>query len=144
MSRIVIERFAPEDLAAMDIQAVQTELAVDRLALGRSYAAMGRCFTVRRGGDGAIVMCAGALESHAHYATLWASLAPDARRAMPDITRAVALFVERLAHRRVDTTVRSDHQAGHRWVHRLRFVPEARLNDYYADGGDAVIYRYKR
>lgn len=141
---VTIARFAPVDLATMAVQAVQTELAGDRLALGQSYDAMGRCFTVRWAGTDDVVMCAGALESHAGYVTLWASLAPGARRAMPEITRAVALFVSRLDHRRVDTNVRSDHAAGHRWVHRLGFVPEARLNDYYSDGGDAVIYRLKR
>jgi hypothetical protein len=151
MSRVIsVEPFEPEHLAAMTVQAVQAELAAvrpaERAAFGAMAASTGRCFTIRwaDGRPGGPIMCAGALQSHAGHATLWAAFSPDAGRAMLAIERRTRLFIARLPHRRIDAVVRSDHRAGHRFVHRLGLVAEARLNDFYEDGGDAVIYRFKR
>lgn len=63
---------------------------------------------------------------------------------MLSLTRKTALFIQALPHSRIDAVVRADHRAGHRWVHALHFRPEARLNDYYPDGGDVMIYRWSK
>lgn len=139
---ITVERFIPEDLAEMTVQPVQRELGSDAIARGRMLSLTGRCFTVRAGG--APIFCGGVTVTHAHYATMWAAFALDAAPEMLGITRRTLRFIEKLSFKRIDSVVRSDHRAGHRWVHRLGFVAEGRMNDFFEDGGDAVIYRLKR
>ncbi|WP_229726727.1 hypothetical protein [Sphingomonas alpina] len=133
--------FEPEHLADMTIQLGQPELDCDRLARGIALSATGRCFSVLPGSGGAPLFCGGALECHARYASLWAAFSPDAGPAMLAITRRTRHFLTTLKHTRVDAVVRSDFRAAHRFVHRLGMVAEARLNDYFENGGDAVVYR---
>ena len=139
---ITVERFIPEDLAEMAVQPVQRELGSDPIARGRLLSLTGRCFTVRAGG--APIFCGGVTITHSGYATMWSAFALDAGPEMLAITRRTLEFIKRLDFKRIDAVVHSDHRAGHRWVFRLGFAPEARLNDYFEDGGDAVIYRLKR
>lgn len=139
---ITVEPFIPEDLAEMTVQPVQRELACDAVARGRILAANGRCFTVRAGA--APIFCGGVTVTHDQYATMWSAFSIDAAPEMLAITRRTRRFIAKLEYRRIDALVRSDHRAGHRWVHQLGFVPEARMNDFFETGGDAVIYRLKR
>lgn len=141
---IRVDRFRPEDLAAIVVQPGQPELLnADRLALGRAYAAQGRCMT-GRALDGRILLCGGAIETHANYATIWSALAIDAGPSMLALTRATMRFLAMLDHRRIDTIVAADFIAGRRWVWRLGFEPEGSFGDYFPDGRDAVIYRKRR
>lgn len=141
---IRVDRFRPDDLAAIAVQSGQGELmGVDRLALGRAYAAQGRCLTARAG-DGRILLCGGAIETHRDYATIWSAVAGDAGPVMLALTRATVRFLDTLPHRRIDSIVAADFIAGRRWVQRMGFAQEACMADYFADGRDAVIYRRKR
>lgn len=143
---IRIERFRAEHLLALDVHGQQPELDQvpgERVALAHGYEAAGRCFTVLR--DGAVpIMCAGILETHDDYATMWSALARDAGPAMLAITRRVRWFMATLPHARVDAVVRGRHSAAHRWMAMLGFAAEARLAAYFTDGDDAVIYRRVR
>lgn len=139
---ISVERFIPEDLAEMAVQPVQRELGCDPIARGRALSQGGQCFTVRNGA--APLFCGGVMVTHVGYATMWSAFALDAGPEMLGITRRTRLFMSRLSYKRIDAMVRGDHRAGHRWVQQLGFAVEARLHDYFEDGGDAVIYRLKR
>lgn len=141
---IAVECFQPEDLAEMTVQAVQREVGADPLARGRLFAALGTAFTARPLPGGAPIFCGGVTLAHPDYATMWSAFSEDAGPAMLAITRRTRWFIAKLAHRRIDTMVRSDHRAGHRWVHALGFVAEGRMNDVFEDGGDGVIYRLRR
>ncbi len=141
---IRVDRFRPEDLATIAVQAGQPELLIDdRLTLGRAYAAQGRCLTARTR-DGRIVLCGGAIETHGDYATIWSAVSREAGPAMVALTRATVRFLDTLSHRRIDTIVAADFIAARRWVRRMGFAAEASLTDYFPDGRDAVIYRRKR
>jgi hypothetical protein len=148
---ITVQVFDPLHLAAMVVQPAQLEsrLTVEqRFARGCALSANGRCFTARRfHADAPALMCAGALETHPDLATLWAVFSEEAVRdlhAMVHIRIATRTFLAKLPHRRVDAMVRSDHRGGHVFAHKLGMAAEARLNDYFPDGGDAVVYRLKR
>ncbi|MFD1034154.1 hypothetical protein ACFQ15_05765 [Sphingomonas hankookensis] len=141
---IRVDRFRPEDLAAIAVQPGQPELlAADRLALGRAYAAQGRCLTARAA-DGRLLVCGGAIETHGDYATIWSAVSVAAGPAMLALTRATTRFLDTLPYRRVDTIVAADFIPGRRWVRRMGFAQEAVLAEYFPDGRDAVIYRRKR
>jgi hypothetical protein len=146
---IAVEPFDVAHLANMTVQPAQIEARMSPLELmqrGMALSATGDCFTARRRADGKVLMCGGALTSHPGLATLWAVFALAAiedRRAMTAIRHRVRHFLTMLQHRRIDTLVRSDHRAAHRFALRLGFKAEARLNDYFEDGSDAVVYRYR-
>lgn len=141
---IRVDAFRAGDLAEIAVQAEQTEVAsVNRHALGAAYRAAGNCLTARDEG-GTVLLCGGAAQTHAGYATLWSVLSPDAGRHMVPLTRATRRFIARLPHPRVDTIVNEGFAAGHRWVRLLGFKREAVLADYFPDGRNAVIYRLER
>lgn len=141
---IRVDPFHPHDLAAITVQAAQTELPADRIAHGMALAAAGPCFTIRAEGRDDPLFCGGAFEQHAELASLWAVVAADAGPFMRAITRRTRWFIAKLSQRRVDTNVVADFAAGRRWVGMLGFEPEARLRDFYANGDDAMIYRLQR
>jgi hypothetical protein len=140
--------FRPEHLAMLTPQPEQrAQLGGDVLARGAALAATGNCFSVYSAADGALLMCGGAFETHAEHATMWsafAELAPSRLREMATIRQRTRWLIVKLKHRRVDALIRMDHRAAHCWIHALGFRPEARLNDYFEDGGDAMIYRLAR
>lgn len=140
--------FRPEHLTMLTPQAAQrAQLAGDALARGAALSATGNCFTAFSAADGALLMCGGALETHPGHATMWsafADVAPGRLRDMAAIRQRTRWLIGKLKHLRVDALVRSDHREAHCWIHALGFRPEARLNDYFEDGGDAMIYRLVR
>lgn len=143
---IRVEPFQPEHLAQLRVQAEQPDLAQlsegQRWMIGKQRKGAGwPCFTVFH--EERIVFCGGAVVSHAGLATIWGAFSPVAGPAMLGIERRARRWLARLPHRRIDAVVRDGHKAGHKWIKRLGFVPEARLADYYADGADAWIYRWE-
>lgn len=140
--------FRPEHLAMLTPQEAQrSQLGGDVVARGAALAATGNCFTAFSAADGVMLMCGGALESHREHATMWsafADVAPSRLREMAAIRQRTRWLIGKLDHKRVDALIRCDHRAGHCWINALGFKPEARLNDYFEDGGDAMIYRLVR
>lgn len=145
---INVAPFYPEDLAAMLPQTAQPELArlcaADRVAYGRGLAGRGQSFTVREWAEGPVLFCGGAAEVHPNYATLWSVFDRDAGPHLLAIERRTRRFLAMLTYRRIDTLVRADFEAGHRWVLRLGFELEGHvLQDYFEDGAGACLYRLK-
>ncbi len=140
--------FRPEHLAALDPQEAQrAQLTGDVLARGEALSVSGNCFTAFSATDGAMLMCGGSIETHGDYATMWSafgSIAPGRLREMAAVRERTRWLLAMMTHRRIDAVVRVDHVPAHHWMKALGFVPEARLNDYFDDGGDAMIYRLVR
>lgn len=90
--------------------------------------------------DGRPVAAGGLAEVHPHYATAWALLGADAGAAMTAITRAVRRVLASGAWQRVDTTVRSDFVAGHRWAVMLGFSHGATMRMWGPDRSDHDLY----
>ena len=90
--------------------------------------------------DDAPLAAAGLVEVHPHYATAWALLGVEAGAAMLPITRAIERVLCEGVYARVDTTVRADFTAGHRWAWMLGFKRLGRLRRWGADGSDFDLY----
>lgn len=93
---------------------------------------------------GSPVACIGVSVLWAGAGAAWAFLSADARRHWKTIHSGVATFLRGALcdgeFRRIQTSVRIDHAAGHRWALRLGFTPESVLQRYCPDGADAVCY----
>lgn len=139
---IRVDPFDPADVAAMTVQPAQAAAGVDWAALARANHAAGPAFTARAA-DGRVLLCGGAVEVHAGYATLWSVLAADAGPYLLALTRRVRWFVEKLPHARIDAHVRGGHREGRRWMRSLGFAREARLHQAFPDGADAIIFRWR-
>ncbi|NLS27930.1 hypothetical protein S2M10_29320 [Sphingomonas sp. S2M10] len=145
---INVAPFNPHDLGAMVPQPAQVELAHlsadQRVAFGAGLAARGQCFTIREWAEGPVLFCGGVAEVHARYASLWSVFDQDAGRHLLAIERRTVRFLRMLHYRRIDTLVRAEFEAGHRWVLRLGFELEGHvLQDYFEDGGAACLYRMR-
>ena len=85
--------------------------------------------------------CGGMAETGTHRAIAWAWMGRCPRLAFLGLHRLVLDTLGRSNYRRIETTVRTDYAAGHRWALALGFVEEgARLRHYFPDGADATLY----
>jgi hypothetical protein len=91
--------------------------------------------------DGQIVGSCGIVPVHAGLANAWALLSDCGSRRFLRIHKAVARFLDGQRFRRVQTTVRSDFAAGHRWALALGFEAEARLEAWGPEGDDYHLYK---
>lgn len=90
--------------------------------------------------DGAPIVCGGTLEQWPGRHMAWAYLGKVTARHMLAATREAYKCVRRVAGR-VEMTVRSDFEPGHRWAKMLGFVVETpRLVRYGPVGEDHVGY----
>lgn len=93
--------------------------------------------------DGVVVGAAGLLPQWPGRAIAWLLTGVVPVRAWPAITRETSKILEaghNAGYRRIELTVRADHEAGHRWAHRLGFRRYCALYLYGPDGADHVGY----
>ena len=90
------------------------------------------------------VACIGVSVMWSGVGAAWAFLSADAPRYWKTIHSGVTTFLRGALcdgeFRRIQTSVRSDHAAGHRWALRLGFRPESVMHGYCPDGTDAICY----
>ncbi len=85
--------------------------------------------------------CGGMFETSAHRAIAWAWMGRCPRPAFLGLHHLVLGILSRCTYHRIETTVRTDYAAGHRWARALGFVEEAaRMRSYFPDGNDATLY----
>lgn len=83
----------------------------------------------------------GVVRPWAGRAVAWSVLSAEAGPHMLAITRAVKRFFALLPDRRIEISVRRDHNAAHRWARQLGFSLEAnRMAAYGMDGRDYSLY----
>lgn len=91
--------------------------------------------------DGEPMWCFGWFEVCPTRAVVWTFMSANAGPHFTAIHREAKARIEALPHRRVETTVDWDFDAGHRWVRMLGFdLEHPRLRAYRADGGDSALY----
>lgn len=118
-------------------------------ALGGADLAAAACdeaeyaYTVMAGG--APVACIGCRVLWAGVGSAWAFLSPDAAKlAWKTIHGGVRMFLAQAfssgEFRRIQTSVRADHEAGRRWAKHLGFIEEGWEYAYCPDGADSIRY----
>lgn len=126
-----LSRIAPRsfDWAEMD-------MFDDAAARGRAYAAAGPAFTALVGEE--VAFCAGAVQLWPGVAEAWSVTSALVERHPVTFHRLVwrMLAHEQRRHgcRRLQAAVHKDHRASIRWLHRLGFVYEGRMEAYGPDG----------
>jgi hypothetical protein len=97
--------------------------------------------------DGEVLIIAGVTMVYAHIGTSWAILPKGSEKNMVALTRIVKKVLDEHPAKRIETTVRRDFDAGHRWVKMLGFrneTPETGMKNYGVDGMTYDLYaRYK-
>lgn len=142
---IEVQPFVAEHLGAINPHDGFPELRDPqrRAALAYGYALAGNAYSIFDR-DGRVVFCGGALLIHEEYAQLWSVLAPVRGRLLLAVTGAVQRFLAMRHERRVDTIVRADFPLGQRWVQRLGFRKDGEIEDFFASGAAALLFRLER
>lgn len=126
-----VRRFLPTDLMLIALQprqrSVQAEACTPEYAA--ALAQHGPCFTAYH--NDMIVGCIGLVEQWPGCARAYAFLSQDAGRYMIGLTWRIRDWLRANPIRRIEATVESSFDAGHRWVKRLGFVHEARMDLYW-------------
>lgn len=92
-------------------------------------------------GDGTILMCGGVSTPWPNRAILWACVSVKAGARMLALHRAAKPVLDRQPYKRIETTVRTDFEQGHRWARMMGFQMEAaRMECYGPDGQDYSLY----
>lgn len=95
-------------------------------------------------GSATPVACIGCTVMWAGVGTAWAFLSPAALCHWRLIHGSVRMFLSQAfssgEFRRIQTSVRADHEAGRRWAEHLGFVIEGPEYAYCPDGADAIRY----
>jgi hypothetical protein len=137
-----IDKFQPSDLLELPPQDAQT--CVSLLNLDPNYArtlALHDSWTGRVGDR--VVGCAGIIPVWQGRYQVWAVLASDiGASGMVVATRIVRRCLSLYPGARIEATVVSDFEPGHRWMDILGFVRETPepMRRYLPDGRDAVLY----
>lgn len=91
--------------------------------------------------DGVAKACGGYVEHHANRCVVWSIIHKDAKQDFLPIAKALKEFVENLPHKRVESTVKSDFEEGHRLNEFLGFQLEVReMKNYGALGDSYSLY----
>lgn len=140
MTDVVIAKYAPEHLIALQLQPAQAycqsqitpEVLADVAEL-EAYTALV---------DGEPVAIAGLIEMWPGRAIAWSFVGANAGPHMVRITRAVERFLGLCEHRRIEAYVDPNFEAGHRWMRLLGFDRETPgvMRAFTPDGRDQVLY----
>jgi hypothetical protein len=144
MHPIEIRAFLPGDLRRLDLQQAQGEAAP--LLADPDYLAMlaqpGLAWTFSAGP--AVVCCGGVLPQWAGRALAWfliGAVPAHGWRAIVRRSRATLAEAQGRGFDRIETTVRADYAAGHRFLRALApFEPEGVMQRYSPEGADHVLY----
>lgn len=140
---IRVEPFRPEHIEAIVLGELgQREMAWhDLRALRKTYGDAGmRGFTATNGGR--VLFCAGHVERHPQYATLWAVYAADiGPRSWGRLLQIARDYADGLPHRRVDAMVDAAAPMAVRWSEAIGLTREAVMAEAAPDGGDMLVMR---
>lgn len=126
-----------ESLRLQDSQAVVQPMLADP-TYGESLVEAGPAYSAVDGD--AVFACAGLFPLWDGRACAWALIAAEAGQHFVAIHKAVRRALTLHAFRRVETVVRTDFAAGHRWARMLGFQREATMRGYAPDGHDYDLY----
>lgn len=133
-----IEKFKPEHLAQMRIQAAQ----IGRYSSQEYANTLAHSGTALTAFEGEILMCAGCVDYGHKRGSLWAVVSPAASDHFLGLHRAARRFVESLCMERIEATVEAGFIPGCRWLELLGFVCETPkpMRAFTPDGRDHYLY----
>ena len=138
-AQMIIRDFIPDDVLAIDLQAVQLAdigtLDLDyghRAAIGQAWSAVT--------GDGRIVACAGILELFPSHGLAWALFAERIGAGLVAITRCAKRAIDESPYRRIEALVRADFADGMHWAMLVGLMPHAVLRAWGPHSADHVLF----
>jgi hypothetical protein len=132
-----LRQFEPSDAGEIQLQSYM-EVPSDP-KVWEAAASGGDCFTGRH--DGRIIVCSGIVRHWQTRAEAWLLMGcPVSRTEMLWIHRRVSDFLENAGIVRIETTVKQNFDAGHRWAKMLGFKAEGRMSRFGPDGTDYQMY----
>jgi hypothetical protein len=132
---IHVEPFAPDHIAAMDVQPSQR----DHLLAGDSYADAGPAWTARDD-SGRIIFCGGFAQLGASYVHAWCVMATGKGADLVAVTRAARRVIAGANWRRVEMFSDARNEAASRWAEKLGFGLEGVRREALDDGGDMLVW----
>lgn len=131
--------FAPVHLRALVLQEAQSWMGPMLQAdYGEMLKRSGPCFTALDGDQ--VVACAGVLRMWDNRDQAWALLSATSGRMFVPIYRGIRRFLDMHDARRIEATVDSKFEAGHRLMRLLGFEFEGHMRAYLPDGRDCDLY----
>lgn len=130
----------PEHMLNLQLQPAQrvfSEIARDP-GYVQSLIDSGHAYSLVDGDE--VFACAGILPQWPGRSTCWALLGEVAGRRMVELHRAVLRSFEMHPARRIETTVFTGFEEGHRWARMLGFEREGRMRAYAPGGEDCDLY----
>lgn len=136
---MVIVPFEPSHLRSLVLQEAQAWMGpMIGGDYGDSLVRGGPCFTALD--DGRVLACAGVIRMWENRGQAWALMSADSGRHFVGIYRGIRRFLDMDETRRVEATVDSNFDAGHRLMRMLGFEREGRMRAYLMDGRDCDLY----
>lgn len=90
--------------------------------------------------DGKVIGCGGVCDITPKRGFVWALVSKDAGKHLLKATRIVKSYLDDKDYRRLETGVKTDFIAGHRWVKMLGFEREGTMRKWGEDGNDYDMY----
>jgi hypothetical protein len=135
-----IEAFTPDHFRRLLLQPSQA--VMQPMLADPSYADMlHKAGPAYAAVDGDVVIaCLGVIPQWEGRAIAWGLVGRNAGRNMLAIHRGVSRFLELCEHRRVETSVATNFDEGHRWARLLGFTREGTMSAYAPGGYDCDLY----
>lgn len=131
--------FEPVHLRALVLQDAQSWMGpMLRADYGEALKRGGPCFTALDGDE--VLACSGVLRMWENRDQAWALMAANSGRHFVGIYRGIKRFLDLHDARRVEATVDSNFDEGHRLMRLLGFEREGRMRAYLMDGRDCDLY----
>lgn len=90
--------------------------------------------------DNKVVGVGGGIDMYPHLTLVWAILGIDAKNYMFSVTKAIKKWLDKSKKPRMETAVRREFEAGHRWANMLGFSNETKENGMLNFGVDGETY----
>jgi hypothetical protein len=136
---VKIVPFEPWHLHSIVLQPAQAFIGSDLTPeMADALAKIGDAYTALH--EGLVMGCAGVAPLHPGNASAWAVLGQCGPRFFVRIHKAALRYFAGQDYRRIQTAVRTDFEAGHRWARALGFENEGTMRKYGPEGADYDLY----
>lgn len=92
--------------------------------------------------EGQVIACSGIIQAGVNRWEAWTLMSPETKDYMIPITKGIKNFLDEVKPPRIQTHVRADFEAGHRWAKMLGFKNETPdgMKNWGDDGYDYCLY----
>lgn len=135
-----IVQFEPKHLEELLLQPSQALMqpVLSNPDYGRGLASAGPAFTGIA--EEGVIACMGLIPQWQDRAIAWGLISAEAGRHFVQITKAVFRTMELYPYRRIEASVLTQFEQGHRWAKLLGFKRECTMKAYLPNGDDCDLY----